>query len=277
MIQLGWSNRAESIRPVIFSARLRLALAGSLALHLLLLVVLSTGSASVGGRVPFIHGEGISADTSLVKRVLSARLSAVARHLPTVDALVPIDKPQPKIVINEPNLAEGHSNTPQITVPSPGIASAPVPAATIHPVRQETLPAQQSPPAAASPSPTLQENSADPAETAARRAGYLTGAELDKKPGLLSAIDIEYPESAGGQTGRVVLQLFIDELGYVKETIVVQAVPPGFFEQAAISAFSRARFSPGMLGGRAVKSLLPVEIDFSVFNRPTATSGKTAY
>lgn len=277
-----WSNRAETIRPVAIETRLCLALAGSLALHLAILGLFA-GAGNIGSNSPFADGESmLPGNRVVVKRSLTARLSSVAHHSPQVDTAAKLNQPQPTIVIRDPDTEAHDSVAPQPTDSPTHRASPPEPPAPATPVLRETAPAgQELPPPTVPSSAALQENSPDAsqdaAETAARRAGYLAGTRLDNKPGLLSEIIIEYPESAGGQSGRVVLQLFIDEHGYVRETVINQAIPPGFFEQAAITAFSRARFSPGMLSGRAVKSQLRIEVDFSVFNRPTATSGKPAY
>ena len=87
-------------------------------------------------------------------------------------------------------------------------------------------------------------------------------------------IQAEYPESAGNQQGRVRLRLFVNENGEVDEVLVVTAVPPGFFEEAAIRAFSLARVSPGLQAGRAVKFQMVVEVDFVPFDRGADVSGR---
>lgn len=277
----SWSSRAETIRPVVFETRIRLALAASLALHLSILAF-CTGAGNFGKHFPEADGDSLLPGVKIIKRTLTAHLSAEARRSPPSEALPPVDRPQTIIVNRTPETASDHSVPSQTALPPPDSASARVPATPPQPALQEPPSVIQDPNSTtAALSPATQEIvrdiPQDTAEAIARRAGYLAGPQLDSKPGLLSEIDIEYPASAGSQSGRVVLQLLIDELGYVRETIVSHAVPPGFFEQAAIKAFSRARFSPGMSSGRAVKSQLKIEIDFSVFNRPTATSGTTAY
>lgn len=112
------------------------------------------------------------------------------------------------------------------------------------------------------------------AQLAARRASYLLSARLDTPPEPLMDIQAEYPESAGNQQGRVRLRLFVNENGEVDEVLVVTAVPPGFFEEAAIRAFSLARFSPGLQAGRAVKFQMVVEVDFVPFDRGADVSGR---
>lgn len=121
-------------------------------------------------------------------------------------------------------------------------------------------------------SPTSNSASED-AALLARRAEYALANLLDVSPYPLVDIKPEYPDSAGGQQGRVVLRLFINENGDVDELVVVRATPRGYFEEAAISAFAKGRFSPGMKTGRAVKSQLAVEVEFVPFNRGAGVSG----
>lgn len=90
----------------------------------------------------------------------------------------------------------------------------------------------------------------------------------------LAEIVPDYPEAAGNQQGSVVLRLFISERGEVDELLLLRAMPGGFFEEAALTAFASARFSPGMHNGRAVKSQMAVEVAFVPFNRGSGVSGR---
>ncbi len=66
------------------------------------------------------------------------------------------------------------------------------------------------------------------------------------------------------QTGRYVgiLSLFIDEEGRVQYVAADEPALPPLYEQAARDAFIAARFSPGQVDGRAVKSRVRVEVVF---------------
>lgn len=87
---------------------------------------------------------------------------------------------------------------------------------------------------------------------------------LDVLPRPLAEVVLRYPDSAAAQdlSGRVVLLLLIDELGVVVEATVIEAEPPGYFEDAAIESFRDVLFQPAQRNGRAVKSRLPVEVTF---------------
>lgn len=92
---------------------------------------------------------------------------------------------------------------------------------------------------------------------------YRRAAELDVKPQIKTHVMPEYPaELPAGVRGRVVLELYISSAGTLDRIRVLKAEPPGRFERAALEAFSAARFTAGRLKGRAVPSLLRIEVTF---------------
>ena len=104
---------------------------------------------------------------------------------------------------------------------------------------------------------------------------YALGIRLDPGPRPLDDIDPEYPDPVNLRTGSVVLRLLISETGHVDDVSVVRADPPGVFDQAAVEAFSKARFSPGVAGGTPVKSQIRVEVQFMPINRGARVSGRS--
>ena len=96
---------------------------------------------------------------------------------------------------------------------------------------------------------------------------YSLTSKLQRPPEPLTDIEPVYPEAAGKVQGKVVLKLFIGIDGNVDQVLVVHALPEGFFEMAAIDAFSKARFSPGLLLGKPVKSQMTIEVAFSAFTK----------
>ncbi len=103
---------------------------------------------------------------------------------------------------------------------------------------------------------------------------YAFGATLNPGPRPLDEIEPDYPD-VHLREGVVVLRLLIGATGDVDDVAVVRSAPEGVFEQAALDAFSRARFAPGLAGGTPVKSQITVEVEFMPVNRGARISGRT--
>lgn len=97
---------------------------------------------------------------------------------------------------------------------------------------------------------------------------------LDPAPRLLSEVDPSYPDAAGVREGRVVLRILVNERGIVDDVMVINAFPKGVFDEAAMSAFRSALFSPGRYLGVPVKSQLSIEVEFLPTNRGANVSGR---
>mgnify|MGYP006280549545 FL=1 len=93
---------------------------------------------------------------------------------------------------------------------------------------------------------------------------YYPAKQLDVYPQPLTAIKLDYPESAASARvdGRVVVLLLIDEFGIVNDASIVEAQPEGYFEDAALAVFRAARFTPGQKQGRAVKSRVLLQVKY---------------
>lgn len=101
-----------------------------------------------------------------------------------------------------------------------------------------------------------------PAEAAPAKR-RLPLAELDVRPQIKTHVMPQYPEGVPqGTRGRVVLELRIAADGSVEAINVERAEPGGVFEEAAVKAFSKAQFAPGMKRGLPVPTLLRVEVSF---------------
>jgi hypothetical protein len=102
-------------------------------------------------------------------------------------------------------------------------------------------------------------------EAAGRSASdeYLPRQRLTRAPRAQQLIDIPFPPGVP-TPGRykAVLALYIDETGTVRRVKVADADLPGAYEEAARNAFQSASFVPGELKGRAVKSLIHIEVVF---------------
>ena len=165
----------------------------------------------------------------------------------------------------------------------PAKALPPDPRPVSPEVQPEAREAEPLPSEAASPRARTPRTNDDPPSVADEQPGALTETAgpvvqlpllddpeyyparlLDVLPRPLADVVLRYPDPAAVQdiSGRVVLLLLIDELGAVVEATVIEAEPPGYFEEAAIESFRDVLFQPAVRHGRAVKSRLPVEVTF---------------
>lgn len=75
-------------------------------------------------------------------------------------------------------------------------------------------------------------------------------------------MDPVYPNDAFLRdiSGRVIVRLYIAESGAVDKALILQAEPPGYFEEAVEQAFRTASFTPAMKNGRPVKAQMVIEV-----------------
>jgi protein TonB len=192
-------------------------------------------------------------------------------------------------VVSAPTLAE--PTVGQGAQPAGGVAeAAAVPAPKVEPrpaARAERPPMRRSHDAAPGRSPALASEPDDAPGKAAAAAmpstaatalpaapDYALGIRLDPGPRPLDDIEPEYPDPYLRE-GTVVLRLLISETGHVDDVAVVRSQPSGVFEQAALDAFGKARFAPGLAAGTPVKSQITVEVRFVPVNRGGRVSGRT--
>jgi TonB family protein len=91
---------------------------------------------------------------------------------------------------------------------------------------------------------------------------YYPSSQLDRRPVALAPIEPEYPASAGPEGAYLVLRLRVGESGSVDGVRVLVGDPERLFDQSAIAAFGRARFSPGIRNGVPVKSQMYIELKY---------------
>jgi len=86
----------------------------------------------------------------------------------------------------------------------------------------------------------------------------------DDPPVPLSPIRPKYPEIAqeAGIEGTVVIQVFIDKKGRVKETVVLKGIPNTGLDEAATTAIRKVRFRPAKQRERAVGVWISIPVNF---------------
>lgn len=106
------------------------------------------------------------------------------------------------------------------------------------------------------------------AELAARRLQqtYLAAAVPASEVGLLSSAPAVYPEEAIERNveGWVDLEFVVDRAGQPRDLAVVQALPPGRFDAAALAAVARYRYAPFERDGRVYERRVRLRVRFQI-------------
>ncbi len=96
---------------------------------------------------------------------------------------------------------------------------------------------------------------------------YFRSSEVDVPAQTIARAPLIYPEGPYGWrlAGEVKARVYIGETGAVESVQVVEASPPGHFEQAAIDALRQVAYRPAQIRGRAVKSQKLVVVVFDPY------------
>ena len=96
---------------------------------------------------------------------------------------------------------------------------------------------------------------------------YLTAKEVDERAVPLEMAPLIYPKTAyiNRLRGTVRVRVYISAAGSVDRAEVVDAIPKGHFEEAAIEAVQRTTFTAARKAGRPVPSQKLVEVEFDPY------------
>lgn len=248
---------ADAPPPVRVS--LARALLLSLGVHLALLALVTPPSGTREAQIVVIQARLAAPPPPLAPR--QATLPAVPpperdAHLlpPPAPASAPLETPTPPL-------------QPEVPRPIPETVAAAT--ATPQEVDREATPSRLPPAdaraAAATPS-TPATPSADPAPAlpAPVDATWYQARQVDRPARALGEIRPDYPDAARrrGQEGSLKVMVRIDDLGRVAQVEVVEAVPPGVFDESALAALRQARFQPALRQGRPVRFEAYLRVDF---------------
>ena len=86
----------------------------------------------------------------------------------------------------------------------------------------------------------------------------------DDPPVPLSPIRPKYPEIAqeAGIEGTVVVQVFVDDRGRVKDTVILKGIPNTGLDESAAAAIRSVRFRPAKQRERAVGVWISIPVNF---------------
>lgn len=244
----------------------------SAALHFTFVVLFQTHPASHGRQVVLINARlqpaaprpELKPVTLPEPEIPQPKLSEPERRVSTekqpLTALSPSIAP-PIIAPDKPVLPPKteEKSAPELLVPSP-----PAPAAQTLAPRPDEPSAQRK--AATEAMPATPPTSGLPSLPINVDSNWYQARQVDKQPKSIGLIEPEYPEDAARRNveGTLKLMLKIDDLGRVQSVEVVEATPPGVFDEAALAAFRAARFRPAMKDGRPVRYQAYMRVDFKL-------------
>jgi TonB family protein len=239
--------------------RLALALLGALALH-----------------VVFLTGRPATSASSYVApapaRVMAVRVLPSAAPARPAEAAAASADPAPHA---EAARIPAVERTPAERVAAPAHEARADPASRAAAPATPARPAERGQERTETTSASANEPAKFEKPSLAAAPDYAFGARLDPGPRPLEDIEPDYPDPVHLREGTVVLRVLISDTGNVDDVAVVRSQPRGVFEAAAVEAFAKARFAPGMAAGTPVKSQITVEVQFMPINRGGRVSGRT--
>ena len=90
--------------------------------------------------------------------------------------------------------------------------------------------------------------------------------DVDHPPRIISKTDPLYPVEAkrGNMEGKVTLHFIVTKQGEVKAASVMKSVPPGVFDENALAAIRKWRFTPATKNGEAVDVIIIAPLKFEL-------------
>jgi len=198
---------------------------------------------------------------NLGEPVIEARLVSTHTVPPTVD--VPPRAPEPETPDDAPAPLLAPSETAEALPVAEPVAPPPAQRAPTATEAQPATPAADAPqPEPASAPPAAPASAPGVTITSSVDLTYYSARDVDVHPRALREIVPDYPPDADRQrlSGNVRLQLKLEADGRVSDIEIVNAAPPGVFNDSAIQAFRDARFAPAQKNGRPVRALVLIEV-----------------
>lgn len=94
--------------------------------------------------------------------------------------------------------------------------------------------------------------------------GYMNGSDVQEKPKVIFRPELIYPEKALEEDvkGFVVLGIFINKFGELEKADVMESVPEGVFDSAALENIKKWKFKPAKHKGVSVSTWQEQRISF---------------
>lgn len=235
--------------------RLLKGLALSVALHMALIVVIQPDLGAQETRTLVLQSRLVMPANSETEQMLppESPSSEPALTEQAPEAALPRTPAPPILAMPAQSQAQPAAETTRVVKQE----QPPVPAAS--PAPPQTAKAAGPPMGAPMPSPA-------PSVPLAVDATWYPTRKVDVPAKVLTPGEPEYPNLARlqGREGWVVVQVRINKLGRAEEVQVVQADPPGVFDDNAAVFYRLARYSPAVKDGRPVNYEARFKVTFKL-------------
>jgi periplasmic protein TonB len=239
----------------------------SLALHLAFVVVFQPAPGTSGRHTVVINArlQPAAAQSEPLPSNVEESVAAVAESKPEPSAdLLTATTPSPAPPIPQ--------SAAPVRVDPATTNSPPLPVTSPKPVSMPLASAASSADMQASVVPPAEKSRGGPQSTGLPSlpigidTTWYVARQVDNQPKAIGVIEPAYPEDAKRRNmeGTLKLMLKIDDLGRVQSAEVVEATPPGVFDDAALAAFRNAKFQPAMKEGRPVRYQAYFRVDFKL-------------
>ncbi len=98
---------------------------------------------------------------------------------------------------------------------------------------------------------------------------YYASNEVDIRAEPLGEVNLIYPIIPYQQrlSGSVTLNIFVNEGGGIDKTVVVESKPTGIFDEAALQAVAKLKFSPAIKDRKPVKNRKTIVVNFDPYEK----------
>ncbi|HVK56523.1 MAG TPA: TonB family protein [Burkholderiales bacterium] len=195
-------------------------------------------------------------------RVSFAVLLSIVAHLILilgVSGMHTNSVPEPSLRPIEARLVSSKKLEPDVPA-----AAYPIPQRAPEPV-ESSEPLPKEPEVVSTPSPTPAESSPIAAVPSTVDQTFYTWREVDTPAKCKSdRSEPPYPKAAEDANirGRVIIELWVDEIGKVDDATVIEADPPGYFEEVSLAFHKAMRCTPAMKEGKPKRYRTRFAVEF---------------
>lgn len=111
--------------------------------------------------------------------------------------------------------------------------------------------------------PVAPDSVAPPTEEISEESPYASPDSIEQMASIIDPLDLPLPPDSFSVEGFMRIKVFVNEEGFADNVELLESNFAEDYASTLVVLFKSAKFSPGLSGGRAIKSWRIVEIDYS--------------